>query len=305
MMGLAEIAQALEGEVASTQVLAPGPGHSRKDRSLSVRPSSTAPDGFVTFSHAGDDWRECRDYVRQRLGIEREQPERRDDPLERMQRRAARAAAEAAYAAEIERKQQRAVAIWNAALEPRGTIVESYLRNRGLDLPAEIAGSALRLHPSCPWRTDDGQLVRLPAMIAALRSIRTDEIIGIHRTALTPEGTKAGRKMYGTAAGAAIKLDGVLGPSLTIGEGIETTLSARQLGFGPAWALGSVGAIASFPVLPGISSLSLLEEIDESGASARAVETCSARWLASGREVLAVRPAFGSDMNDALRECLG
>jgi hypothetical protein len=107
-------------------------------------------------------------------------------------------------------------------------------------------------------------------MVAALRSIRTDEITGIHRTALTPEGTKIGRKMYGTAGGAAIMLDGHPGPSLTIGEGIETTLSARQLGFGAAWALGSVGAIAAFPVLPGVSSLSLLEEVDQSGASAKA-----------------------------------
>ena len=28
--------------------------------------SSTAPDGFLVHSHAGDDWPTCRDYVRRR-----------------------------------------------------------------------------------------------------------------------------------------------------------------------------------------------------------------------------------------------
>jgi putative DNA primase/helicase len=49
-------------------VLCPGPGHSPKDRSLSVK---IGRDGqLVVHSHAGDDWKECRDYVRQRLGME-------------------------------------------------------------------------------------------------------------------------------------------------------------------------------------------------------------------------------------------
>ena len=39
---LAEIAAALGGEVAAGQVLAPGPGHSPRDRSLSVKPDKDA-----------------------------------------------------------------------------------------------------------------------------------------------------------------------------------------------------------------------------------------------------------------------
>jgi putative DNA primase/helicase len=301
MIGLPELAAALDGEVASMQVLAPGPGHSRKDRSLAVRPAPAAADGFLVFSHAGDDWRECRDYVRQRLGIEWRHPRTVSDPIENMRRAAARFEAERAHAAEIERKRQRAVAIWNAALDPRGTVVEDYLRSRCLELPSEIAGGVLRFHPACPWKAEDGELVRVPAMIAALRSIGTDEILGIHRTALTPDGQKIGRKMLGTAAGTAIKLDSGAGPTLTIGEGIETTLSARQLGFGLSWAVGSVGAIASLPILPGVRSLTLLEEVD-AGASARAIEECGTRWHRAARVVTVVRPKVGSDLNDAIRE---
>ena len=68
---LRAIARALGGEVVGRQVLAPGPGHSRQDRSLSVTISATAPEGFLAFSHAGDDFAHCRDHVKAALGIER------------------------------------------------------------------------------------------------------------------------------------------------------------------------------------------------------------------------------------------
>ena len=66
---LRRIAIALRGEVSGNQVLAPGPNHNDADRSLAVRLSPSAPDGFLAFSHAGDDWRTVRDYVREKLGI--------------------------------------------------------------------------------------------------------------------------------------------------------------------------------------------------------------------------------------------
>lgn len=62
-------ARALGGEVSGNSVRAPGPGHSRIDRSLSVTVSHSSPDGFVVFSHAGDDWQACRDYVRGKVGL--------------------------------------------------------------------------------------------------------------------------------------------------------------------------------------------------------------------------------------------
>jgi hypothetical protein len=57
---------ALGGVVVGGQVLRPGPGHSPGDRSLSVTISANS-DGIVVYSHAGDDWRICRDHVRARL----------------------------------------------------------------------------------------------------------------------------------------------------------------------------------------------------------------------------------------------
>jgi RecA-family ATPase len=70
LINLQTLARALSGEVNRSQVLAPGPGHSAIDRSLSVKLDSNAPDGFVVHSFAGDDPLACRDHVREKAGLE-------------------------------------------------------------------------------------------------------------------------------------------------------------------------------------------------------------------------------------------
>ena len=69
---LQEFAAALGGEISGLDVVAPGPGHSSVDRSMSVRPVDGAPDGFVVHSFAGDDPIDCKNYVREKLGLTRE-----------------------------------------------------------------------------------------------------------------------------------------------------------------------------------------------------------------------------------------
>ena len=66
---LQEIARALGGKVEGHWVRVPGPGHSAKDRSLSVRLTDDRSDIFVT-SFAGDDAIACKDYVRARVGMQ-------------------------------------------------------------------------------------------------------------------------------------------------------------------------------------------------------------------------------------------
>jgi RecA-family ATPase len=70
ILSLHILAKALGGEVSNGQVLAPGPGHSPSDRSLSVKLDGSAPDGFVVNSFAGDDPIACKDYVRTKAGLE-------------------------------------------------------------------------------------------------------------------------------------------------------------------------------------------------------------------------------------------
>jgi putative DNA primase/helicase len=249
-----------------------------------------APDGFIVFSHAGDDWRDCRAHVLQRLGRqgERDQGGRHDRPAKRD--RVAKPPAKS--------NSDLAVAIWKEGIDPRDTPVRRYLASRGLELPDEIAGRVVRFHPACPWQGE-----RRPCMVMPFRSIENDRIVAIHRTLLSADGKKLDRKMLGPVSGAAIKIDADqdVEQGLMICEGFETGLAGRMLGLRPVWALGSAGAIGDFPVLPGIEILTVFAETDDSGANAKAVKTCGNRWAAAKREVMIATPYARGDMNDAVR----
>jgi len=65
-----QIARALKGVVRGNQVLAPGPGHCPDDQSLSVKINDAGDDIIVhTFSPA-DDVMACKQYVREKCGIQ-------------------------------------------------------------------------------------------------------------------------------------------------------------------------------------------------------------------------------------------
>src|SRR5688500_3926460 len=72
---LRALARALSGDVSGFQVLAPGPGHSPRDRSLCIKVEPGASGGLKIHSFAGDDWRTCKDYVRAKIGIAQLRPE--------------------------------------------------------------------------------------------------------------------------------------------------------------------------------------------------------------------------------------
>jgi hypothetical protein len=207
------------------------------------------------------------------------------------------AAAPAPSAATGTERRQRALNIGSAARDPRGTLVEQYLKSRGLTLPAEIAGRVIRYHPTLYY---EGSCT--PGMVALFRDVRTDAACGIHRTFLNKTGRKLDRKMWGRASGAAIKLsaDDDVSIGLHVGEGIETCLAAYLSGFHPVWALGSANGIASFPVLPGIENLTILGENNDGGANHNAIETCAARWIRAGREAFVIEPLVGNDLNDVV-----
>jgi hypothetical protein len=195
---------------------------------------------------------------------------------------------------------KRAREIWFSSGDPRGTLAETYLCLRRLTLEDALAGRVLRFHPRCPWRNEDtSKTDYLPALIAAFRSLDDDEITAVHRIALKPDGHKLGKRMLGVVHRAAVILDDNIGDELAIGEGIETCIAARMLGIKPVWALGSVGGIAQFPVLPGIRTLRIIAENDQ--ASTDAIELCGPRWQAAGCRVRVITPTFDhKDLNDAL-----
>lgn len=266
----------------------PGPGHSAADRSLSIKLNLRAPGGFVVYSHAGDNPIECRNYICAKLGfLTRQRGEYRREPL---------IVTDGGNIDEARRKAL-ALKLWMEASNPAGSIVERYLREyRGLDLPADVAGNVIRFHPSLYFNRQK----HMPAMVCLLRNVKTNEPCGIHRTFLDEKtGDKIERKMLGIAKSAAVKFDLQPVHSLTIGEGIETVLSARAAGYAPCWALGSSGAVRNFPVINDLAELTVLEENDPT--SRRDVKVCARRYLGARKPVNIITSKIGNDFNDAWR----
>lgn len=304
-MDLKYLQRILGGDICNGQLLAPGPGHSRRDRSLAVK---IAADGenFVVFSHCGDDWKECQAYVRQMLGWPQWRPgdgRDRGVPWHRV-RQFDRNVIDAEIAARPYSKEElgrirRARTLWADAQDPRGTLAETYLSSRALTLPGDVAGGMLRFQLACPYRDENtGELLFLPALVAVFKSVDTDEITAIQRIALNDDGSKHGRKMLGVVRRAAIKLDPI-GTTLTIGEGVETCLAGREKGYAPVWALGSTSNITKFPVIEGVECLQILGEAD--AASRHAIRLCAERWQDARRRVRVIMPDAGfKDLNDEL-----
>jgi hypothetical protein len=218
--------------------------------------------GFVCHSFAGDDFKDCRDHVKARLGLPDDRPAPVNDyppnPVLLLNEQG---------------RIDRAEAIWTATVSLPGTLAETYLASRGL----AYDGEAIRFHPGTR------------AMVAMMTDIATDEPCGVHRTFLDGAGRKLGRKMLGRARGAVVRLsadDEVTG-GLAIAEGIETALAT---GFQPIWACLSAGTMSNFPVLAGIEALTVFADNDVSGTGQAAAENCARRWHAADREVTVVLP---------------
>lgn len=289
-MNVAQAAKVLGGDVVgSHSILCPGPNHSPRDRSLSV----TFADGrLAVHSHAGDDWRQCKDYVRARLSLpdDRSQPEY-----------VAPIPVTHTTSNEERERTKRAIAIWQEAKSITGSPVEAYLTRRGVT----YHGSALRWHPSCPFGKQ-----RVGCIVALVSNIVTNEPQAVHRTALDQRGNKLsdlgsnGRLSLGPVAGGAVKLtdDEAVTTVIAIGEGIETSLSIRELeGLSgmPVWSVLSAGGIKSFPALPGIECVWIAADNDPSQTGERAALTAAERLNAANVETIVLAPTeAGSDLND-------
>jgi len=274
-MDIRTAARALGGDVAGrNRIRCPGPGHSRHDRSLAV--TFNGDGTFVTHSFAMDDWRECRDLVKARLGLSDEHkapaPVDVGDYVD--------------FEEVLDRKRRIATAehVWNGTVPLAGTLAERYLSSRGL----AYDGEALRFHPGAR------------AMVALMTDAATGEPCGVHRTFLDASGGKIDRKMLGAKGVVRLSADDEVTYGLAIAEGIETALAAP---FRPVWACLDAGNLAKFPVLSGIEALTIFADNDASGTGQKAANACGERWHAAGREVtIRIVDAIGADYADALRE---
>ncbi|MFA6114219.1 MAG: toprim domain-containing protein [Sphingomonas sp.] len=192
-----------------------------------------------------------------------------------------------------------------AASKPiTGTIVEAYLRKRGL---ADLRGhDMLRFHPHCYYRPSEddaaGTRAAWPAMIAAVTD-GDGTMTGVHRTWLDPATFEKApiatpRRAMGNLLGHGVRF-GVAGEVMAAGEGIETMGSLRSI-------------MPAMPMIAGLSSAHLAGILfpatlrrlyvarDDDPAGNAALGALTGRAMAAGIEVVPLSPLFG-DFNEDLQ----
>jgi putative DNA primase/helicase len=199
------------------------------------------------------------------------------------------------------RKIALAIDIWGASYPAAGTVVEGYLRSRGITLPPP---TTLRYHPmhGCYGSHPSGS--RRPQMVALVEHVEYGPV-AVSRCFLTADGRgKASldppRLFTGPVSGAAVRLSPAAA-ILMIGEGVETCLAAMQATAMPVWAALSTSGLIALTLPPVVRQVIILADNDRSGAGERAAYAAADRWLAEGRAVrIALPPEPGTDFNDML-----
>jgi hypothetical protein len=288
-MDAAGIARALKGRKQGRGWMARCPAHNDCDPSLSI---NAGVDGKVLFKcHAGCPqdqvlailrdrglWNSCDD--RPHLQTVTRPIDRDDDDKDRT---------------------AAALAIWNTSIPAQNTLVEVYLRARGITVQVP---ASLRFHPSLK-HTPTGTI--WPAMIALITGADGSPI-AIHRTYLALNGTgKAdvtpAKMTLGPCKGAAVRLGDEIQPGqwLAVAEGIETALSVMQSCGLSGWAALSAENLKVVKLPPQATMITVCADHDVNGAGQRAGRTLADRLLHDGRRVRVATPKIpGTDFNDEL-----
>ena len=190
--------------------------------------------------------------------------------------------------------------LWAMGKPLRGTIAETYLRQRGITAP--LTDVPLRFHPRCYYRDDEGDNSRTwPALLAAVTDADR-AITGVHRTWLNPAGGKAlvatPRRAMGSLLGNGVRF-GRADDIIAIGEGLETILSLRSAFPNlPMVAALSTAHLGAFDPSPGLRRLYIAADRDEAGDLA--TSRLSTRAEAIGLEAIRLLSTRG-DFNEDIR----
>ncbi len=277
-MSLHDIVRALGGELYSggRRASIPAPGHSPSDRSVSLLES----DGRVIIHSFGEaTWQAVRDDLQRRGLIDSCGAPTSGITLDRR--------AEAPSPTQMERV-ARARALWEEAAPIRpATPAARHIRRRAITTsPLNLA--SLRSHPQAPLSAYRRSKASCPALLAAIYA-PSGELTGVEITYLTSGGSRASemrlsRKAIGAVpAGSAVRLSPI-GPSMIVGEGVFTTLSAMEEFSLPGWALLSAGNMRQWSPPEGVSLV--LIAADRGIVGEAAAEALRQRLL--GRKVAAV-----------------
>jgi hypothetical protein len=144
------------------------------------------------------------------------------------------------------------------------TVAAAYLDARRCALPPEDGD--LKWRPDVPHPS--GHVG--PCLIGLVTDAESCEPISLHRTWIQPDGSKAQvakprllLAKHRSAGVVRIWGDAEVTIGLTLGEGLESCLSAALDGLKPTWACLSARNLARFPVLPGLEGLTILIDHDK------------------------------------------
>lgn len=198
--------------------------------------------------------------------------------------------------AEAARRRARVFQINDELLPAKGTRVEQYLLARGVELLPELQ---IMFHPRL---FHDLRGTSWPAMVAAIRDNR-EWLIGLSRTYLRYDRPGKApvdppKLSLGSVRGAAVHL-APAGPTLLIGEGIETTLSVMQETDLPGWATLGTSNMLNVDLPAIVREVLIAADGDDPGRDA--ARRAGHRWQRLGRRVRIMQAPADRDWNDVLR----
>ncbi|MDO9177059.1 MAG: toprim domain-containing protein [Agitococcus sp.] len=185
--------------------------------------------------------------------------------------------------------------IWTATKPLAGSFAEDYLRKRGIW--PENMSPVLRAHPGLKYFHGKEMtcLGTFPSLIAPVKTL-TNEIVAVHRTYLTAEGTKAdvpnAKKITaacGELRGASIQLFPAA-ETLGVTEGLETALAVHAITRMPVWAGVSAVLMELMDFPPCVKHVVIWGDKDISKRGEHAAEKLAARCEAAGITVEVYMP---------------
>lgn len=272
MTDLRSIVREVGGDLYAngTRATVPGPGHSRTDRSLSLRlvKTDTGVDRVLFHSFADDSPRDVIKYLglstteaRQATREERARWRRQREEEERRQRLADQALCQE---------------IWRGTEPLEGSLAESYLWSRKL-----LVGNCtdLRFHPCAPRAkpraANDPRPLPPPhpALVAVVRD-RNGASQALHLTyvALDGRGKAFGdrsRLMFGPMRGGAVHLTPAA-PEMAVGEGLESCIAYRGRTGLPVWAALTTSQYSTLELPLLVRKLVIAADGDRGGLNAAA-----------------------------------
>jgi putative DNA primase/helicase len=211
---------------------------------------------------------------------------------------------------------------WGQGVDIHGTLVETYLASRGILTDSIPADAHLRFHRWLTQYAPNGKggftvLHEGPAMIALITNVH-DEILGIHKTFIRPDGSgkadvpggnaKFLKKCVERLNGGAVRIhapdpqSGMIG----IGEGIETvlamhTLTRRKGGILPVMAALNTTLLADWVPPVSARNIAILADNDKAGLEAAAkLQARLRQYRPDAATDILIPPQAGMDWNNVL-----